>query len=364
MVEEQICPERVCGENRPSPAAAVAPQRAVPLRRGRATAKGSYRGALTRRGRYRFGPLRLTTRFPFGLFSRTITVGPVETLTVLPRLGKLTRVWAARRLEAIAGADRRRRRPGAEGDFYGVREWRRGDSRRLIHWRSSARRGKLVVRQFERPQSRDAAVLLDLWQPPSPTDADLDTVELAVSFAGTVLADLCRSGGCNIYLGSAAHRNRAAGPAPADSEPACRREKRRRRKRGQAPFAGTARWRAPTRSVGRRTKWRLPASSRPSAEFMGGPASSATLQGLMEQLAVAEAQTDDTLPATLAQALPRIATGTEIVLVGTRPIDLTDTSRFAALWSDPMLHERMRYIRQVDASSPELSEYFQTAPDP
>jgi hypothetical protein len=92
---------------------------------------------------------------------------------------------------------------------------------------------------------------------------------------------------------------------------------------------------------------------------MGGPASSATLQGLMERLAVAEARTDDTLPATLAQALRRIPTATEIVLVGTRPIDLTDASRFDALWSDPVLHERMRYIRQVDASSPDLSEYFQ-----
>jgi uncharacterized protein (DUF58 family) len=357
VVEEQISPECVPAKNdrrRPAP---LRPSVLFPYVQAGGEAKGSYRGALTRRGRYRFGPLRLTTRFPFGLFSRTITVGPVETLTILPRLGKLTRVWNARQLEAIAGADRRRRRPGTEGDFYGVREWRQGDSQRLIHWRGFARRGTPVVRQFERPQSRDAAVLLDLWQPPTPTDSELDTVELAVSFAGTLLADLCRSGGCNVYLGLSGPAHSGASPAPADSTPSEGNGERR-----QAPFAGTARRGAPMRSAGRRTNGAGPLLPGQSAEFLGGPASSVTLQGLMERLAVAEAQTDDTLPATLAQALPRIAAGTEIVLVGTRPIDLADMSRFGALWSDPMLHERMRHIRQVDASSPGLSEYFQADP--
>ena len=79
----------------------------------------------------------------------------------------------------------------------------------------------------------------------------------------------------------------------------------------------------------------------------------------MERLAVAEAHADDTLPATVAQALRRSAAATEIVLVGTRPVDLADTSRFGVLWSDPILRERMRHVRPVDASSPQLSEYFQ-----
>ena len=172
-----------------------------PYARAGQSRKGVYRGRLVERGRYRFGPLRASTRFPFGLFSRTITLGKPETLIVLPRLGRLTRGWAARRQEAFAGTDRRRRRPGAEGDFYGVREWRSGDGRRLIHWRSSARLGKLVVRQFERPRSRDVAVVLDLWQPEPHRPEHVENVELAVSFAATVLADVCRKGGSNIYLG-------------------------------------------------------------------------------------------------------------------------------------------------------------------
>jgi uncharacterized protein (DUF58 family) len=262
--------------------------------------KAAYRGRLVDRGRYRLGPMRLFTRFPFGLFSKTISLGSVETLTVLPRLGRLTEGWAARRQEAFAGADRRRRRPGPEGDFFGIREWRNGDGQRLIHWRSSARLGKLAVRQFERPRSRDVAVVLDLWQPKSPESRHLENVELAVSFAATVLTDLCRKGGSNIALGL--H----------NSAPECYR----------------------------------------------GPASPATLQRFMEQLAALEARSDNGLPALLDAALRQLSAGAEIVLVGTRPVDLTDMERFEALWSDPVLREHLRRIRCVDASSEQLSQYF------
>ena len=303
-VEEQI--RRISGvgrdnRRRPEP---LRPQVLFPYIPANQSRKGSYRGRLLERGRYKFGPFRLTTRFPFGLFSKTITVGEPETLVVLPRLGRLTEGWTARRLDAFAGADRRRRRPGPEGDFYGVREWRSGDNRRLIHWRSSARLGKLVVRQLERPHSRDAAVVLDLWQPEQPETEHLENVELAVSFAASVLADLCRKGGSSVHL------------AVDDSGPEC----------------------------------------------LGSPASPALLQGLMERLATVEAQPRDTLPAALVHALPRIPVGAEIIVVTTRPIDLTDASRFAALRSDHILRERIRGIRCVDASSEQLATFFSPSP--
>ncbi len=162
VVEEQIRRVTAAGGDNPG-GPLLSPDVLFPYVPAGETRKGAYRGRLLERGRYRFGPVRLSTRFPFGLFSRTITMGESETLLVLPRLGRLTDGWAGRRLEAIAGVDRRSFRPGLEGDFYGVREWRGGDGRRLIHWRSSARLGKLVVRQFAQPRSRDVAVVLDLW---------------------------------------------------------------------------------------------------------------------------------------------------------------------------------------------------------
>ncbi len=219
---------------------------------------------------------------------------------MLPRLGRLTENWATRRQEAFAGTQRRQR-PGTDGDFYGVRDWRVGDGRRLIHWRSSARLGKLVVRQFERPRARDVAVVLDLWQPEQPAAEHVRNVERAVSFAATVLADACRRSGSDIYL------------ALSNAEPEC----------------------------------------------IGGPASPAMLQGLMERLAVAEARSDDAISALLLHALPQIAAETEIVLACTRPIDLSNVSRFADWTSDPSLCERARRILCMDASSKRIEEYFQ-----
>lgn len=259
--------------------------------------KGVCRGRLPRRGRYQLGPLQVSTRFPLGLLRRTITLGDTQTLVVFPRLGRLMGRWAARRHESFAGAHRRERRQGIEGDFYGVRQWRSGDSRRWIHWRSSARLDQLVVRQFEQPRNRHVAVLVDLWQPERPAPLDLENVELAVSFAATVVADLCRQGGSNLLV------------ATSGSPPRC----------------------------------------------TSGPASVALLHDVMERLAVAEAQGEDHLSELLERALREIEPGTEIVLVSTRPVE---PARLQALSADPARRAAARRVRCVDTSSDQLGEYF------
>ncbi len=348
VVEEQIQRESNGNHNsRGLTAPGIGRHREPPLRpcvlfpyvRAGQSSKGAYRGRLAQRGRYRFGPVRLSTRFPFGLFSRTITNGDSETLIVLPRLGRLTEGWAARRVEPFSGTHRRRRQPGPEGDFFGIREWRPGDGRRLIHWRSSARLGKLVVRQFERPRSRDVAVVLDLWRPEEPAAKDLKTVELAVSFAATVLADLCRKGGSNVYLAT----SQTTGTEEVFG----------------ANSTHTARLAAENLLRPSQAAMGVASDSDAAVECVGGPATPATLQGLMERLALVEGQSGDALPPLLAHALRRIAADTEIVLVSTRPVDLTDLSRWSELFSDPMLRERLRRIRSIDASSQQLEEYFQ-----
>ena len=264
--------------------------------------EGVYRGRLPRRGRYVVGPFRVSTRFPFGLLRRTITLGEPETLVVFPRLGRLAESWLTRHHQAFEGSHRRRQRYSrVEGEFYGVREWRDGDSRRSIHWRSSARRGGLVVRQYDQPHNRDVAVLVDLWQPEEPEAEDLDHVELAVSFAATVVSDLCRKGGANLLIATTA--------APAD-----------------------------------RT---------------AGPASMAMMQDAMRHLALAEAEADDRLPELLEQTLGEIEPGTDIILVGTRRVDLSDPDRFGPLRQDPTRSPLLHYIREVDTSNSELSQYFQ-----
>lgn len=267
----------------------------------RQTGKGDYRGRLTQRGRYRLGPMRLSTRFPFGLFRYTMNCGTSALLTVLPRLGRLTQSWNALRHESFAGNERREHRPGIEGDFYGLRPWQRGDSRRWIHWRTSARAGGVMVRQFEQPHSRDAAIVLDLWQPKVPDATHAENVELAVSFAATLAAELCRKGSSDVFL------------VAADPEP----------------------------------------------RVTGGHGSTALLQDLMERLALVDAQSCDQVPELLHKAVSQIEPGTEIVLVSTRPIDLSQADYAGKLPGDVARRLAGRGVRLIDTSNPNLARYFQ-----
>ncbi len=293
-VEEQIDREDVADKYGLAPIRPLVffPYTPAGQSRGRA-----YRSVLSRRGRYRLGPLRVSTRFPFGLLRCTITLGETQWLTVFPRLGRLTGQWRLRQREALEGAQHRRwRHSRVEGDFFGVRDWRSGDSRRRINWRSSARHGTLVVSQFERPHNRNVAVLVDLWQPEEPGPEHLETVELAVSFAATVVTDLCRKGGSNLLLGSLDASGEAGRP-----------------------------------------------------QWTSGSASGALLREAVEQLALAEAHHQDRLAELLAAASQRIEPDSEVILIGTRPTGPSDAAR----------QTFGRHIRHFNTADDELARYFE-----
>ena len=176
----------------------------------------NYRSRLTQRGRYRLGPVVVKTRFPFGLIQSTVTHDVLDELVVCPRLGRLTRRWA-RLVEAERmGSERSQRRQGfLEGDYYGLREWRAGDSPRWIHWRTSAKLNSLAVQQFEQQRNRNVVLVLDLWQPKEPEMQHHGNVEVAVSFAATAVADLCRRGGNRVLLAIAGNRHQTLTAASA-----------------------------------------------------------------------------------------------------------------------------------------------------
>jgi uncharacterized protein (DUF58 family) len=156
---------------------------------------GTYRATLHRRGRYRFGPLRVSTRFPLGLVWGHFTLPNLAELIVSPRIGRLSPEWAAL-IEAELVGDQRRhpQRGNAEGDYYGLRAWQSGDSMRWVHWRSTAKMGRPMVRQFERRRNQEVAIILDPWLPERPLESDEGLMELAISLAATAVADLTSRG--------------------------------------------------------------------------------------------------------------------------------------------------------------------------
>ena len=161
----------------------------------------SYQWMLNRRGEYQFGALRLMTRFPFGLLKGSRKMQGAQLLLVCPRTGELTSKWfQAMEADRVGGQESYHARGNAEGDYYGLRHWQPGDSRRWIHWRTSARLGQLAVKQFEQQRDRDIALVLDLHLDPDAGSAGQATVELAVSMAATVIQDLGRRTGIQLVV--------------------------------------------------------------------------------------------------------------------------------------------------------------------
>ncbi len=279
----------------------IRPQTVFSYVRAGATCDAVCEGRLWRRGRYRLGPLNVSTRFPFGLIRRSVAVDLPDTLYVYPRLGRLARPWRVRHREAFEGSQRREQRHSQHsGDFFGVRGWQSGDSRRWIHWRSSARHGNLVVRQFECYRNRDAAVLVDLWRPERPGPEHLDNVELAVSLAATLIEDLCRKASGELWLGIG----------------------------GQEMLWAT------------------------------GPASPIVLENALERLAIAEASSEDRLSELLKQAVRQIDAAVEVVLVSPRALDLHDLTQCSAIQDNPAWRSAAARIRLINTASEQLAEDF------
>jgi uncharacterized protein (DUF58 family) len=145
----------------------------------------------TKRGRYRFGPIALMTTFPFSLFSSRQYTDATAELHVFPSLLKLQRRWQTRLASRSGGESTTARQSGSvEGDFFGLREWQTGDSRKWIHWRTTARLGEPAVRQFEQQRRFDTCIVVDAFCKDPESDAN---VELAISLSATFLTHLSSS---------------------------------------------------------------------------------------------------------------------------------------------------------------------------
>ena len=138
------------------------------------------------RGKYELGPAELKTSFPFGLVACNISLDEAQTVFVAPPLGLLHPTWERRINSMETGDQSRMRRRGLEQEeFYAMRKWRSGDNLKNIHWRSTARMGFPMVKQFDQPNDRDFALLLDLHNEDEITRVQCETI---LSFAATALS--------------------------------------------------------------------------------------------------------------------------------------------------------------------------------
>ena len=114
-----------------------------------------------RRGRFTLGPITLTSGDPFGLFKMQRQLSPTSTVIVYPATIELPAF--AQPLGRLPGGEAMRRRTHyVTTNVAGVREYAPGDGFNRIHWPSTARTGRLIVKEFELDPTADIWLFLDM----------------------------------------------------------------------------------------------------------------------------------------------------------------------------------------------------------
>ncbi len=141
-----------------------------------------------RRGVYPLEVITLSTVFPFGLFRKERDLRRAGELVIWPRTDRPVPAVSAGTERGGRTRPARRGEAGARGEYRGLRGYRAGDDPRDIHWRSTARLGEPVIREYERDGSPGAWICLDL------READEERAERTVEIAASLAARLQKEG--------------------------------------------------------------------------------------------------------------------------------------------------------------------------
>ncbi|MGP5261285.1 DUF58 domain-containing protein [Brachybacterium paraconglomeratum] len=133
------------------------------------------------------GPVRSVRDDPLSLMRRQVTWAKEQELFVHPRTVRLDEAASGflRDLEGTPSSDL----SSSDIAFHALRDYAPGDDRRHVHWRTTARTGKLMVRQFEETRRSHVVVALDNL---AEHYASEEEFELAVSVAASISAQTFR----------------------------------------------------------------------------------------------------------------------------------------------------------------------------
>ena len=115
---------------------------------------------LTNRGGFQLGPTKISTGDPFGLFSHAKVIAPKETLIVFPVINEIQSFSFPPGM-LPGGQVIRSKSYDVTPHAAGIREYVHGDAMKRIHWPTSARRGQLMVKEFEQDPQAEIWLYLD-----------------------------------------------------------------------------------------------------------------------------------------------------------------------------------------------------------
>ncbi len=112
------------------------------------------------RGRHRLAPLEVVLTDPLGLERVEQQVDDAESILIRPRIPILTSIFSAHGAREAGAARSLLRRPTGF-EIHAVRDYAPGEPLRAVHWPSTARRGRLMVKELEDAPRDDLAIVLD-----------------------------------------------------------------------------------------------------------------------------------------------------------------------------------------------------------
>lgn len=152
------------------------------------------------RGVYALSTLTISTAFPFGMFTKERDLKIPGELMIWPRADRPVTLPSSpggsgrpQELATLAGT------AGARGEYRSLREYRPGDDPKDIHWRSTARRGKPVVKEYDLDAGEALWLCLDTrTEPGERAEGALETV--------ASMAALAMSGGKRFAVATPRHQ--------------------------------------------------------------------------------------------------------------------------------------------------------------
>lgn len=151
-----------------------------PLATG-ASVEGSVRVSAIKRGVYEQGEVTFRSGAPFGIAISRRTINVANRMVVVPRTVHL-RSFPLDLSATSHSGEEEALRAGVGDEFLGVRPYRSGDPRRAVHWRSTARAGQLIVREFQEPSRQAVEVIV---AGVAPQDDPGSSFETAISAAAS-----------------------------------------------------------------------------------------------------------------------------------------------------------------------------------
>lgn len=139
-----------------------------------------------RRGRIRLSGITVARPDPLGLCYARRFLGPAQSILVLPKRYSLPPINLPGGRKHHSGGIALTTSVGESEEFVSLRDYRPGDSLRRFHWKSWAKTGKPIVKEYQEEYFVRHVLILDTFVGEAHSDAFEEAISLAASFACTV----------------------------------------------------------------------------------------------------------------------------------------------------------------------------------